>query len=40
MVFFVFEIALLALFVVLVTVKGNPAPNRYGPYQAVERFIL
>jgi uncharacterized membrane protein YhaH (DUF805 family) len=29
--FFVLEIALLALFVVLVTVKGNPAPNRYGP---------
>lgn len=29
--FFVLEIALLALFVVLVTIKGNPAPNRYGP---------
>lgn len=29
--FFAIEIALLVLFVVLVTVKGNPAPNKYGP---------
>lgn len=29
--FLVIEIALLVLFIVLVTVKGNPAPNRYGP---------
>lgn len=29
--FVVLEIALLALFIVLVTVKGNPAPNKYGP---------
>lgn len=29
--FIVLEIALLALFIVLITVKGNPAPNKYGP---------
>ncbi len=29
--FLVIEIALLVLFIVLVTVKGNPAPNKYGP---------
>lgn len=29
--FMILEIALLCLFIVLVTVKGNPAPNKYGP---------
>lgn len=29
--FFALESVLLILFVVLVTVKGNPAPNKYGP---------
>lgn len=29
--FFALELALLILFVVLVTIKGNPAPNKYGP---------
>lgn len=29
--FLAIEIALLMLFIVLVTVKGNPAPNKYGP---------
>ena len=29
--FVVLEVALLALFVLLVTVKGHPAPNKYGP---------
>lgn len=29
--FIVLEVALLLLFIVLVTVKGNPAPNKYGP---------
>jgi uncharacterized membrane protein YhaH (DUF805 family) len=29
--FFALEISLLILFIVLVTIKGNPAPNKYGP---------
>lgn len=29
--FFALELSLLILFVVLVTIKGNPAPNKYGP---------
>jgi uncharacterized membrane protein YhaH (DUF805 family) len=29
--FFAIEIALLILFIVLITLKGNPAPNKYGP---------
>ncbi len=29
--FLAIEIALLILFIILVTVKGNPAPNKYGP---------
>ncbi|MCF7865245.1 MAG: DUF805 domain-containing protein [Candidatus Pacebacteria bacterium] len=29
--FFALDLTLLILFVVLVTIKGNPAPNKYGP---------
>lgn len=29
--FLILEVVLLILFIVLITVKGNPAPNRYGP---------